>query len=1647
MAGLEPINPVGQPTTGLSPIDPLAGFGNPRAIAIGNLDSNPDEAARSLQLSKTTGVPAPIINGDVENFTQKIKTQATGDLVGNNPHLSQYVLSNPMASKVSSDDYAQLDTVSEATKKLAQPGIFESIGKAAKEGFDYQGQIDEANRLYNFVDSPAWRSAVFHWLGPAARVGQTFNSAFNAALYGASAGISTAYEKLGGQEAMQEFDKQFLGNTGRSYSPDSLMRDLIPLGQVAMAAPMTGIHPSLPPEAQAIAQAVDKAKPYLIDGKPIPAGIDPILDEAKKAESDADLDRLKEAMKEAQGSATRERAPEMFRQFIAQHTGESTVGISADAVQKLYGDKVPAPDDGILGFVPDMATQLLRSAATGADVQVPTADLLAHMDPEVFKELEPSIRVKPDGVTKDEGKVSGEQGGVKASLEYEQPQAKVQSTEQIEGGTVHKIVDGEGNPLATVLATMGENGDLQVNSIQRDAKEPATVGQSRAVLRALQEQYPEAKTIGGQRVTGAREGKFGQQDVSIPLPEPDPVQTVRQGAGLAPEQLFDKASTIGMTQDQMGRYQKLIAAQQEADNEAALRRATAFERRTQTPEWKANRQEMQGDVATEVTQTPRFMADQGIRRGDIPKLDTDALTEEQAQALPKAYHKRGGESPDLVARILGYDSGDDMITDLATLSRDREATGLKPSEYITKLISDETDRRMEAKYGKLDENVIEAAKEQVLSETQLDLLHAQLEDLAGGKLPFTKDTLRTSMAQMVADTKVGSISSDAMLAAAGRAGRAAEDALLKGDPAEAFRQRQRQYAAVMHAKEALKIEKAQAQFDKLAKTFQKREVPGALQEYTNQIHDLLVRLGQPVRRSIQDIHESIDADGYSTEKGDYFSKFVNAKESSFRELHVPDFLQSPDFRKPVDQLTADEFMQTHAALKALAFNARDEMKVIRAGEKADLAATRAEMVEKLKSLGPAKTYPIDRSPNAVAEGLRSFGWSGIQMETMFNRFDRDDPMGVFNQTLVRTYTEAANYKDRLTKQFQEKLNAIGRIPDMDKTVRNDLFIDPITRVPFDMRRRNVLGILQNLGNDSNLRKLAQGYNLSPEVVKEWVLQHTTKEDWDRAQKIGDHFREVFDMANTMSHNISGVGIQRLALSPIETPHGTYDGWYHPISYDSLRPGESKKLIGPNALEQDGYYRATTPQGYTKGRTGYVAPIELNLDIVPVRMKQMIHDVAMRPAIIQLSKFFYDPAFKRAVIDHYGDHQAEMMIPFLRDIANSPNFRSKAEGILNGWMSSMMHNVIGTMIGLNPSTVMKHGPTALVNSLSQVGAVPWAKEFTGLLKSDPATGNSNWRMAMDKSDELNRRMRNFQELIAGQGQELNLHSGSTASLFKDVRSVAQYMGSFPVGVSDLLSAVPTWLAEYKKAITNGEDEGQAKFLGDRAVRQAHGSSVITNKPEIARNSNAIASSFSQLYGFFSHIMQKQYEIGWRTKDAFGLAKEGDIAGALAKTPKILGMVFSYVIMPALIEETVSPYTNAEHDSWGKKAAKTLVTGLSSSVIGVRDIAYALMNQRDPQGGVLSDTMKGFTDPIRDLASGKVFTPTKAGDFLKHMTIAAGYATGITNAQEGKAGEMVYNYFHNQEHPHGPWQWAVGLRYGKTKGHSTSFDDWLKSEVGK
>jgi hypothetical protein len=1735
--------------------------------AVGSLGDDPDQAARALKLSTMTGVPAAAIEPNVEEFENDQKAAITSHILKNNTHIADYVNSHLLAAKVSNDDYGQLDSVSQKLKQFGGASVIHETMKGFAEGY---GERQFGEWLYKrpqdieFAQNNPLAAAALSVLGlpielPAKII---------------SGGISAI--KAGSEEAAIQLGMD-PSRAGR------MSRDLAAMAELMVQQPGLLPHGGAEQVREQVAKKyLENVKSYLDAGLEPPLGVHPLFDQLKIEQNKLDLRNYDEAMKESQQSLTKERSPELFAQFVRQHT-DQRIGISAEAIEKMYGEKEPTAGDGKLGFIPNIEEQFRVARETGGDIEVPLADWLAHVDPALAKELHDDVRLRRGGVTANEAKELGERETALAQTEevppavetvkaptesavaatrdaadlrpilerpnldevfnryrgeFEQhgPELKVfvpegewtpierqavdsavAELERILPGRQYKTVPGRAvvlqerevrgayqpykdrlptiaflaNPETAVqtarheaihylrrqgfftpqewsdlktaahynnwlekhhvaerwpelakakdAATMIEEAIAEEFVDWRKAKERRTVaGKIFAKLNDLSQQVLEAikKATGlGDKAydvfSRIESGEIGSRTGTKPI---DPRAFAGQEFEAGQQQLFAKANAIGMTVDQFKRYMKLIDKRNAEDAAWAEKKALEQTKREQTTEWKANRSRVRDEVAHDVEARPdiataTFLQDYGL------KIDRDALTPEQRDVLPRSLQEKGGLPPDELAAQFGFHSGDAMVERLAMLDQARGKGGFR--EYLDKVINAETDQRMLREYGDLNENILAEAKDHVLSETQMDLLHEETLALGMkiGEAPLDKATLKATFQQAFNKLRTSVIDTDKFLAEAGRAGKAAEMALLKEDPTEAFRQKQRQYFAILGANEAKKLDKDMQRFEKNAKRFSKREVAGVAPEYTNFVHDILMRVGQPVRRSVQDLADAIRKDSYTS-----LENFVSEKSQGLRDLHVPEFLLDPSFRKTIPELTAEEFRQVNDAVKALAFNGRDELKIEKAGEKVDIENVIGEMKEKLASLD--LTYERRLGPNrgtkAALETGKSWWWSGITVESMLNRVDRDNPRGIFNQTIVRPFAEASNYKDKLIRDFQAKMSEVPKVADLDKKIDNDLWLEPFSKQPLAMRRRNVLGILQNIGNQGNLKKLAGGYGLEPAQVIQWVMERTTKEDWDRAQKIGNIFEEVYQLADRMSHNVSGVGIQKIPLSPIDTPFGSYRGWYNPIKYDSVRPGESKKLIG-QSVEQEGFYRATTPQGYTEARTGYVAPIELDLDVVPQRMKQMVHDIAMRPAVLQLSKLFYNRAFKDAMIEHLGEHRAESMIPFLRDIANSPNFLSLEQSYANQAIETLRQNTISTLIGFNPGTVMKHGTTAWVNSFTEVGAKDFLREMTTLLRDD-GQGKSNWRLAMEKSEELQRRMKNFQELVAGHGSEINLRGAQ--SKYGSFREFLMQAGATPVSLSDLLSAVPTWLAKYKDEIAQGANEGDAKFLADRAVRRAHGSSVLSNKPAIMRT-NPLGAMFSSLYGFFSHMQQKQYELAWKARD---MIKGND--KDVTYNPKLdltKGLV-SYIIIPAIVEELVTPYTNAEKDSWGVKAAKTLGLGISSSFIGIRDAVRAVVNQRDPQAGMTGASLKALTDLPRDLGSKQPMSKERAANILRHTFTLTGVLTGLVNQQEGALAQYLLRYNQGVEKPKGPWDVAVGMRYGKTDKHSRTFDEWRKHTFG-
>ena len=93
----------------------------------------------------------------------------------------------------------------------------------------------------------------------------------------------------------------------------------------------------------------------------------------------------------------------MFNKLTRQLYGNTSIGIHPDAALALYGEKLPALEDGLLGWVPNIESQLWRRRDTGSDIEVPLKDWFTHVDPQVAKGLHDDIRVWPGGITGEGG--------------------------------------------------------------------------------------------------------------------------------------------------------------------------------------------------------------------------------------------------------------------------------------------------------------------------------------------------------------------------------------------------------------------------------------------------------------------------------------------------------------------------------------------------------------------------------------------------------------------------------------------------------------------------------------------------------------------------------------------------------------------------------------------------------------------------------------------------------------------------------------------------------------------------------------------------------------------------------------------------------------------------------------------------------------------------------------------------------------------------------------------------------------------------------------------------------------------------------------------------------------------------------------------
>ena len=1099
-----------------------------------------------------------------------------------------------------------------------------------------------------------------------------------------------------------------------------------------------------------------------------------------------------------------------------------------------------------------------------------------------------------------------------------------------------------------------------------------------------------------------------------------------------------KAEAAGLDAKSFKRIQDLIQKRYQEDIAAAMKRAEAEQKTLQSKEWKEAAKEIRKEVEADIKQRPDVAADLLIGSGELGgkqlerknyPLRAEDLSEAQKASLPRRYYSKDGVPVDMMANLFGFTSGDRLIEELSSYTKSRE--GMSAQEGLRKTIDEEVQRRMEEKFGKLQDNIMLEAMDQALSETNLQILAEEWQGaaMAAGVKVVDKDLAKGEALAMFGKMKLSDINAERLLGIMGKIGRDTERLLIAGKNADALVLMQRKYMTGLIAAEARKLQKEQAAAEKTFKTLSKREVTSMEPEYTDYAHQIMMQIGKPVRRSIQDLQEALARhDG----KGN-LKDFIEMKQQDFRAIDAWDQLFDSSWRKEYDQLTADEFRAIHATIKTLVHNGREERKIYKAGEAADWADLKSEFINSIQNAAHGKLATVGKGKKRLLPDQYFTGV--VQMETFLNRLDGYNPRNNWFQYVFRDLADGTVQFDKWKKDYAKKISALPSPDNLSRTIDNPLFKNQKNDALLPFTRRDLIGVMLNTGNDTNLVKMAHGYKLKSDDVMAWVHQHATKQDWDFVQGIWDTFKEIKRDTDTMYRSLSGVAPENIPIRPIDTPHGKYAGGYYPL----IRHPEFGDVAGrrfKDVLAQENWVNTLPAAGHTKLRTGAIYPLATDLDFMIGHMNQMLFDNAMRPAIIQASKVFHDTSIKNAIYKYFGQAWEGELHDYIVGVANSQNYMAKnMQGF--AWLSeTLRQNMIGNVVGLNPSTPMKHGPTALVLSMKEVGAMEFAKAVRMLHTVNETTGAKWMKFVDENSLEIQRRDRNWQETLFG---GVASHDPTNATEYYRQKMIQ--FAAKPVAWSDMASARPTWLAAYLKAMEEGSDHGEAVALGDRAVRRAHGSTATTSRTAVQRNWNPW---FVSIYNFWSDILNRQIETVWKAGDIYKLTEGNPVQKGLATAPTILGGAFAYVLWPMIVENVVSPHPHKDDESWASKAGKSLMFTLSGGWPILRDIGSAMAMGRDPQMGFTGTALSTGYNVLRDLAKNEPFNKEHAGKLIQDWMSVVGGLTGGPGVQLGRVMRFGHDVYTGKENPKNAWQWMVGLRYGTTNRHSQSWDDYWKGK---
>ncbi|EPR3391316.1 GNAT family N-acetyltransferase [Acinetobacter baumannii] len=895
------------------------------------------------------------------------------------------------------------------------------------------------------------------------------------------------------------------------------------------------------------------------------------------------------------------------------------------------------------------------------------------------------------------------------------------------------------------------------------------------------------------------------------------------------------------------------------------------------------------------------------------KYGRDSAIYESISKGAYGFAQRGGENPDVVAEMFGYESGDALIRDLLNSP--------SPKQKIDEL----TDARMAVQYSEFydQQSIVEAVEAALHNDVRARFLSAEMAALNGmlGRKSALNEAAKTVAQDIVQRQKIKDIRPHVRAQDDARLGRMANDAFRKGNTVEAARHKRNQLVQFYATKYSY-------------------DAKDQIQKH----HDLVKK----VFGNNEKLSKNRDFDFVTAARG-ILGKYDLGRESANYE-HQLELIRKYDpttyaeiqnigalpENQSYRELTLEQFNAVMAAVETLWHRSRENKVWHTTNEAFEREQVREELIQQSggkKSVEKIQQTLLGRDKTAELKArFMELGASAKRVDQVITWLD-GGPTGKFRKYLINPMQDAlAKYRIEKAKMLKDVVDTFEGFGKLDNSKIAAPELNNFTFVG----KQSLLHAILHTGNMSNKERLVLGYGWGARLedgsvdfsawdqffnrmITENVI---TKKDMDNIQKLWNLFDKYKEQAQVTHKKINGRYFDELPRTPVSTPFGEYEGGYVPAAYDRIRSNEQDRIQDKNLAENNlqALDIATTGANFTKSRADrYHDQLELDMSRLPSHLDKELRYIHLELQIRQVGRLLLNKDFRNEIERVMPFGVKQVFNPWLKAIANQTVDESSGVHLLDNIFRVLRRNTgIAIMAGNLKNAIEQF------TGFTQVAVAVPPKQLLkaqGHYFTSVATREDMANNIMELSDFMKTRFDRAADEYRYAVDEIVFQKGAIQTVKDFTMKHAYVLQTTIQRPMEMIS----WQAAFNHYTEQGYTQYDAVHAADAVIRQYMTDMSPEGISNLERGTPA-KRMFLMFYNWFNMI--------WNTTSSEAkLALEASNGSWVQASPRLAYIALMMISIPSILSELLSVIfagglqdDDKDGDKWDDLSAKLALSQL-------------------------------------------------------------------------------------------------------------------------